>query len=431
VLGAEYTQELPAFVDRGRKGLTLSASGLPDGLVLEDDGAGKGVVRGKPTAAGQASIRITATDHNNRTAQMTASLAVADGAPQTSPSAEGQAGSPSLATPRPGQTVAVLRAVVGVEFASSLPPFHDGAETAELKLRVEPEPPAGVVFADLGAGAGRLLGTPTAPGAYAFDIVATDLSGRSGRMGVRLTVDPAHVEPPSAPAVAAAPPAAPAPSREQASLAATAPVAVPDPDDRARAFVAQFDGGDCFFIARVGSVDGQETYLGLGHAVEPFQRFDAAYKAAVGAEANIRLGQMTAEQCPALGLLRAAGAGGPEPILAIRESDIGRGGRLAGTVSNLAGRRLYLLHVDGGGGVRRLPAAIGPGGETATFDVSVAPETASRGAYQLLIALVSPTPLPMLEGARAESSRLAAGGLVEEARRASAAAAADYFKFVD
>ena len=79
--GAPYRNELPKFVDPGGKGLRLAAESLPQGLTFDDLGDGKGVIEGAPTETGSATVRVVATNHAGRTAQMTATLVVADKAP--------------------------------------------------------------------------------------------------------------------------------------------------------------------------------------------------------------------------------------------------------------------------------------------------------------------------------------------------------------
>ncbi len=83
--GAPYRNELPKFVDPGGKGLQLAAESLPQGLTFDDLGDGKGVIEGAPTETGSATVRVVATNHAGRTAQMTATLVVADKAPAPAP----------------------------------------------------------------------------------------------------------------------------------------------------------------------------------------------------------------------------------------------------------------------------------------------------------------------------------------------------------
>ena len=355
VVGAQYTQALPAFLDRGGKGLRLTASGLPDGLNFVDGGQGTGVIEGDPQRSEHATIQIVATDHNNRTAQMTARLAIADQTPPAPPDVA--AASKEASAPKPAGRLTEA-SPAGEKSAPAPAPEPATASSSA--------PPNG----DL------------SPHHDAWNLPSSTLN---------------------------------------ASVSG-----------RARAFVASFDGGDCFYITRIGSLDGKERYLGLGRTPEPFERFDSGYQAAVGAEAAIRLGQLTPEQCPALDLLRLDRAErSAEPVLEIKDQDISRGAPLAGTVSNLAGRHLYLLYVDNDGAIHRIATATQAGGDRATFSVSIKPQGSFLNANQLLVAVASPTPVPLLEATRTEPLRAIAGRIAEDARRASAAVVADYFKFVN
>ena len=77
-VGASYRHVLPGFTDPGGKGLRLAAASLPEGLTFEDLSNGKGVIQGAPTQAGNATMQVIATNHAGRTAQMTATIVVAD-----------------------------------------------------------------------------------------------------------------------------------------------------------------------------------------------------------------------------------------------------------------------------------------------------------------------------------------------------------------
>ena len=79
------------------------------------------------------------------------------------------------------------------------------------------------------------------------------------------------------------------------------------------------------------------------------------YKNKVGVEADLRAALITAEECPALDLIRLGTAnGGAPPRIELANYSVGRGKPLAGTIRNLAGRRLYLILVDNDGVASRL-----------------------------------------------------------------------------
>ena len=173
-------------------------------------------------------------------------------------------------------------------------------------------------------------------------------------------------------------------------------------------------------------------YQAVGRPIEPFRRFDSAYKREVGVEADLTMAPITAEQCPALDLVRLSPpAGRHPPRLALKNYEVGLGQPLLGTISNLEGRRLYLILVDNDGLVHRLEAKVDPNGDSATFSVPLMPDANSVGPMQMLLAIVSDQPIPALDTLHSANLRSIASRLIDDARGASASVEADYFKFVN
>ena len=381
-VGSPYHADLPSFADPGGKGLRLTATGLPDGLTLSDLGGGKGAIEGVPQQAASASIRVVATNHHDRTAQMSAALVVADKpAPPPAPVAK-------LKPPTPASSPEPAQAPASAQPASP------------------PQPAAEQVPAP----------APSAP-------------------AIQSPV-PAPADQKAAPA-----PQAPAPAQQTAALSPPAPaasanlappVAPASPEDKAKAFVANFDGGDCFLVEPLPGAAKPHEYQAVGREIEPFRRFDSAYKREVGVEADLTLAPISAAQCPALDLVRLAAPDGQErPRLMLKNYEVGRGKPLLGTISNLQGRRPYLILVDDDGLVHRLEAKADASGDSATFSVPLTPDASSVGPMQMLLAIVSDKPIPALDTLHSASLRSVASRLVDDARRASASVGADYFKFVN
>ena len=232
------------------------------------------------------------------------------------------------------------------------------------------------------------------------------------------------------------PPAAPVEHQSEGAhgdVALQIPIpAPPSLAEKARRFVGAFNGGDCFLVRRLDETDGRESYLGFGRDPAPFQRFDTDYKTKVGAEADIRGGVITQEQCAALDLIRlgeAESAAGPR--LELQNGDVGRSKPLTGKITNLGARRVYLIRVDDQGLAHRLEVKRQPGGDVATFNIALAPDGASAGSYQILLAVVSDAPIAVLEDPHRTPLRSIASRVVDEARRTTVFVEADYFKFVD
>ena len=206
----------------------------------------------------------------------------------------------------------------------------------------------------------------------------------------------------------------------------------PSAEEKAKAFIARFDGGECFLIEPLPGSTKPHEYQAVGQAIEPFRRFDSGYKREVGVEANLRVAPITAEQCPALDLVRlAAPAGRPPPRLALKNYEVGPGQPLLGTISNLEGRRLYLVLVDNDGLAHRLEAKVDASGDSATFSVPLTADASSVGPMQMLLAIVSDKPIPALDTLHSANLKLIGSRLIDDARRASASVEADYFKFVN
>ena len=118
-------------------------------------------------------------------------------------------------------------------------------------------------------------------------------------------------------------------------------------------------------------------------------------------EADLRAALITAEECPALDLIRLGTANGAAPPrVELANYSVGRGKPLAGTITNLAGRRPYLILVDNDGVASRLDVKMQPGGDGATFNVPLTPDRGSVGPMQVLLVVVSPKPIPVLETLR-------------------------------
>ncbi len=360
-VGAPYREELPAFDDRGGKGLQLAADGLPEGMTFSDLGEGRGEIKGTPTQAGSAALQIVATNHNGKTAQMSARIDI-----------ENKAEEPAVES----------------KTTDSMPP----ASRTDQPIQA--------------------AGTPQSP-----QIPLASLEPAQPPPTVEKSKPP--VSPPvgSLQESELKPPLSP---KEKPPLT---------PIEKAKAFVAAFDGGDCFLIKPLA---GPHSYQVFGREPEPFQRFDSTYKTQVGVEADLRAALITAEECPALDLIRLGTANGAAPPrVELANYSVGRGKPLAGTIMNLAGRRPYLILVDNNGVASRLDVKMQPGGDGATFNVPLTPDRGSVGPMQVLLVVVSPKPIPVLETLRQARLASISARLMDEARVGSASVEAGYFKFAN
>jgi serine/threonine-protein kinase len=131
-----YRAELPAFSDYGGKGLKLAADSLPQGLAFEDLGDGKSVIQGAPVEAGSAAVRVVATNHAGRTAQMTATLVIAD-LPKPSPPSGVKPVPPATPPAPPSSMEARLETPVQALPDQKAPPIA-AAPVPEARLETPP-----------------------------------------------------------------------------------------------------------------------------------------------------------------------------------------------------------------------------------------------------------------------------------------------------
>ena len=226
-------------------------------------------------------------------------------------------------------------------------------------------------------------------------------------------------------------PSPPQPTSLAPSGNGPSPAAPASPEEKAKAFVASFNGGDCFLIEPLPGATKPHEYQAVGREIEPFRRFDLAYKQEIGVEADLTVAPISAAQCPALDLVRLSAPDGQHRVrLTLKNYEVGLGKPLLGTISNLEGHHLYLVLVDNDGVVHKLDTKVEAAGNSATFSVPLTPDANSVGPMQMLLAIVSDKAIPIFDTLHSESLKFIASGLVDDVRAASASVEADYFKFV-
>lgn len=184
----------------------------------------------------------------------------------------------------------------------------------------------------------------------------------------------------------------------------TPPAADPEPRtaaERTARYVADYDGGACFFLWPTAIADKRTTVEGFGSAAEPFVSFDAAFKKAQGYEAQISLRTITAAQCPMVDFLRQLGRRiDRSPVMQIGAFTMRSGDTLSGSVESDPGKNLDILLIGDDGLVYNLANYTRREGGKASFSLKLE-STAASGAPvrpQTVLALVSTAPLPTLAG---------------------------------
>ena len=311
--------------------------------------------------------------------------------------------------------LAIDDATVGKDYAADLPPFSDPNGAKGIALHVEPGPPEGLSFIDLGSGFGEISGKPTKPGQFAFDVVASNNVGGAARMTTKINVAPAPPEP------------KPQPPKSDANQQ----VAALEPMDKAARFLRGFDGGPCFLARAAAAVGDSIAIEGVGAEKQAFQRFYASFVHDVGVEPTLTVRLIASSQCPAVGLIAAAQSDrAVAPTIKLAAYDVPRGKPLAGSIGALAGRRLDLLLITNDGLAHKIVSRGLASDQSALFSVPITPDAGSIGALQILVAIASSKPLDALAAFRSGPAADILPKVAAQLGPTDAALNVEYFKFL-
>jgi len=171
------------------------------------------------------------------------------------------------------------------------------------------------------------------------------------------------------------------------------------PAEKIKSYIAQYNGGPCFFITPVAVTDRSAAIEGFGSSVVPFRAFDTAFHQAIGFEADIGVHEITEQQCPTLGFLAGLrDEDVPPPHLDIDRDELHNGEILSGLIDHYGNNNLALVLVSDGGVVQNLSSFLKAGTDAKTFQVGMERRAAVAGRQpQLLIALASKGPLQTLQ----------------------------------
>ncbi|MCV9934955.1 serine/threonine protein kinase [Boseaceae bacterium BT-24-1] len=313
--------------------------------------------------------------------------------------------------------VAALALVAGGGFVAwqilgGAAPIQQAMNTPPPALSDDRQPPA--LSPTPGAPAPEL--TPANPVPPAVPGPSPQPASQSEPPTLQPPASPGPAVPPPSPTVAPPElnptPASPPPSPASTTGPKPAPTVSPptpsgpEPEPRTAAertarYVADYDGGACFFLWPTAIADKRATIEGFGSSAEPFVSFDGAFKKAQGYEAQISLRTITAAQCPMVDFLRQLGRGvDRSPVMQIGAFTIKSGDTLSGTVESDPNRNLDILLIGDDGLVYNLANYTRREGGKASFSLKLE-STAASGAPvrpQTVLALVSQAPLPTLSG---------------------------------
>jgi hypothetical protein len=166
----------------------------------------------------------------------------------------------------------------------------------------------------------------------------------------------------------------------------------PSPDgpgraERIRKYVAQYAGGDCFFILPVAVSSSAAVIEGFGASTAPFDTFDKAFRKEQGFEASVGVRQVTQAQCPAVKFLGQVGSDQARaPRINLSATELKAGETLNGTIENFANRVVELLMVSDHGEVQSLSYLLKPGIDSLSFALPMA----RASGPQLLLVVAAP-----------------------------------------
>ncbi len=309
-------------------------------------------------------------------------------APQPQASAAPLPAAPTLAEP---PAPAASPAQPSAQAVRPTPP--QPAPAPQIAARTEPTPPPAPVAPTLSEPAARPVAPPPA-------------------------LSPPVPQPPAAQAPVSVPVPAPAlpPPASVASAQPPRPATI-SPSERIERYVASYDGGPCFFLWPTAIAAQKAEIEGFGTAADPFVTFDSAFQKENGFEAQIQLRPVTAAQCPVTTFLRQLDKRiDRRPRLQIGAFVMKSGEALSGSVEGFDGQNLDILLIGDDGLVYNLASYLRRDGAKATFALKLQ-STGGAAKPQIVLALVSPSPLATTSGANPMPATEFFAALAEEAKR--------------
>ncbi len=232
--------------------------------------------------------------------------------------------------------------------------------------------------------------------------------------------EPALPEPKASAPLSSLRPVAPTSSAEDAAART----------DRARRYVEQYNGGDCFFILPVAISSNAAVIEGFGASTAPFDAFDKAFKRDLGFEASIGARLVTQAQCPAIKFLSQFSKNQARaPRINLDSVEVKNGETLSGTIENFANRVVELLLVSDSGEVKSLSYLLKPGTDSLSFSIGMQ-RSGGGDDPQLVLAVTTPQVLDSLRQPKPMAADTFFLQAFSEAQRnnVAIAAAARYFR---
>lgn len=339
------------------------------------------------------------------------------------------------------------------ELARATSPAAGRAATAPRK---EQERGRGVWLKSLAASLALLL---IGGGVYAYYALVWSDGGKKPAPLPELKQQAQAPKPKPAPpaetaALPAQPTARPAPPPEPVARPAqrpepTAPVAPPpakqaalpkppnpalssaNPVERIRAYLDDYDGGDCFLVTPVAISRTAAVLEGFGNSSATFDAFAQAFRSAQGFTASIGRRQIAPQQCPALKFVNELHVDHARaPRINLDTTELKSGDALSGTIENFSNRTIEFLLITDNGQVQNLSPLLKPGTDSMSFTIGLQRNQSDTAPLQLLVAIASAHPLPSLQNRQPVAADIFFPQALKEAKDAntSVTATVRFFK---
>jgi serine/threonine-protein kinase len=315
------------------------------------------------------------------------------------------------------------------------PPLPRKPEPARSRAKAGPIIGAAALFAILIGGGGGWWYVHEQAGSWYKAPSAPDVSSIEQKPNAQPTEEKAATpalpeSPPELPDSSAQSPAesankdvsatGPEPAKTEIAAIPPAPVVEPKPVDRASAiaaFMAGFDGGDCFFAS--GGSDAAQPVVVYYNRPEALGRFKAGLEAALGGSPRIEASMVSDAQCSIINALRSLASDRDRPRVQLSNSVVPSGAALEGSISDAAGRDVQLFLVDDEGQVMDLRSWLTRSGDKLGFSLPVTIEPGPNAGPMIPGLVLAVASSGELTGAKVSTASELAPKLVDGARRSS------------
>lgn len=194
------------------------------------------------------------------------------------------------------------------------------------------------------------------------------------------------------------------------------------------AWVARFDGGNCFMARSLSVASNSASIEGFGLEVAPFENLERDFRSTFGLEPLIGMREISEPQCPVVEFVRGSVAEPPMSV-ALTDDVLTPRDRLTVRISNVALRHIAIFVATPEGALINITVRAKKEGAGVTLAIPAGDFAASGDGY-LLWVLASDVPLRVLDLERAKSVGDFVKAVRDEvgARNAAISTALKYFR---